>query len=150
MKAESNSVSKLKHILLVTVPPDPDDDTISALREEVLVAMANHEAKGLILDVSAVETMDSFLACTVIETVRTVALMGGRTALAGMRADVAVTATQLGYSFVGTLTALDVDRAFDLLTNEPANTWLECGFGPALGQIRNSILQGSSSSCWGE
>lgn len=150
MKAESISVIKLKHILLVTVPPDPDDETISALQEKVLVAMANHEAKGLILDISTVQTLDSFFARTVIETVRMVALMGGRTVLAGMRADVAVTATQLGLSLAGTLTALDVDRAFDLLTSEPANSWLECGFGPELGQIRNSILQGSSSSCWSE
>jgi hypothetical protein len=44
--------------------------------------------------------------------------MGGRTVLAGMRANVAVTVTQLGLSMGNTLTALDVDRAIDMLNAE--------------------------------
>jgi rsbT antagonist protein RsbS len=115
MALESISVIKLKNLLLVTVPSDPDDETISALQEQVLEAMAQHEAKGLVLDISTVQTLDSFFARTVAETVQMVALMGGRTVLAGMRASVAVTATQLGLTVGNALTALDVDRALDLL-----------------------------------
>ena len=111
----SISVIKLRGILLVTVPPDPDDETVSALQEQVLEAMARHEAKGVVLDISTVQTFDSFFARTILETVQMVALMGGRTVLAGMRANVAVTATQLGLTMGKTLAALDVDRAFDLL-----------------------------------
>jgi rsbT antagonist protein RsbS len=115
MALESISVIKLKNLLLVTVPSDPDDETISALQEQVLEAMAQHEAKGLVLDISRVQTLDSFFARTVAETVQMVALMGGRTVLAGMRANVAVTATQLGLTVGNALSALDVDRALDLL-----------------------------------
>jgi rsbT antagonist protein RsbS len=120
MALESISVIKLQNLLLVTVPSDPDDETISALQEQVLEAMAQHEAKGLVLDISRVQTLDSFFARTVAETVQMVALMGGRTVLAGMRANVAVTATQLGLTVGNTLTALDVDRALDLLNAAPA------------------------------
>jgi rsbT antagonist protein RsbS len=115
MALESISVIKLKNLLLVTVPSDPGDETISALQEQVLEAMAQHEAKGLVLDISRVQTLDSFFARTVAETVQMVALMGGRTVLAGMRANVAVTATQLGLTVGNALSALDVDRALDLL-----------------------------------
>jgi rsbT antagonist protein RsbS len=115
MALESISVVKLHDLLLVTMPPDPDDETISALQERVLQAMALYEAKGLVLDISTVQTLDSFFARTVAETVQMVALMGGRTVLAGMRASVAVTATQLGLTVGNALTALDVDRALDLL-----------------------------------
>ena len=111
----SISVIKLRGLLLVTVPPDPHDETITALQEQVLEAMARHEAKGLVLDISTVQTFDSFFARTISETVQMVALMGGRTVLAGMRANVAVTAIQLGLNMGKTLTALDVDRAFELL-----------------------------------
>ena len=111
----SISVIKLRGLLLVTVPPDPNDETITALQEQVLEAMAQHEAKGLVLDISTVQTFDSFFARTISETVQMVALMGGRTVLAGMRANVAVTAIQLGLTMANTLTALDVDRAFALL-----------------------------------
>ena len=118
MALESISVVKLHDLLLVTMPPDPDDETISALQERVLQAMALYEAKGLVLDISTVQTLDSFFARTVVETVQMVSLMGGRTVLAGMRANVAVTVTQLGLSMGNTLTALDVDRAIDMLNAE--------------------------------
>ena len=111
------SVIKIRDILLVTVPSDPDDGTVSELQEQVLYSMERHSAKGLILDISTVETIDSFFARTVSETVKMVALMGGLTVLSGMRACVAITTTQLGLSLDKTLTALDVDRAMDLLSD---------------------------------
>ena len=120
MASERISVVKLHDLLLVTVPPDPGDELISALQEQVLEAMARHEAKGLVLDISTVQTLDSFFARTVAETVQMVALMGGRTVLAGMRANVAVTATQLGLTVGKTLTALDVDQALDMLNAMPS------------------------------
>ena len=115
MPTENISVIKLRDLLLVTVPADPGDETVSALQDRVLEAMAQHGSKGLVLDISTVQTLDSFFARTVTETVQMVGLMGGRTVLAGMRASVAVTATQLGLTVGNTLTALDVDRALDLL-----------------------------------
>ena len=118
MAIENISVIKLHDLLLVTVPPDPDDRTISALQERVLEAMDKYESRGLVPDISTVQTLDSFFARTVAETVQMVSLMGGRTVLAGMRASVAVTATQLGLTMGQALTALDVDGAIELLTND--------------------------------
>jgi rsbT antagonist protein RsbS len=97
--------------ILVSVPPDPDDDTVAQLQLEVLSAMERTNAQGLILDISTVETVDSYFARTISETVHMVQLMGGVTVLSGMRASVAVTTTQLGLNLGGTATALDVDRA---------------------------------------
>jgi rsbT antagonist protein RsbS len=76
-----------------------------------LKAMEHTSAQGLILDISTVETVDSFFARTITETVQMVALMGGVTVLSGMRSTVAVTTTQLGLRLGDTPTALDVDRA---------------------------------------
>jgi rsbT antagonist protein RsbS len=115
MVAESLSVIKVRDVLMVTVPPDPNDETVSALQERVLEAMERYQAKGLVLDISTVETLDSFFARTVAETAQMVALMGGRTVIAGMRASVAITATQLGLTLGSALTALDVDRALGIL-----------------------------------
>ncbi len=112
---ERISVIKVRDVLMVTMPPDPDDSTISALQDQVLRAMERFEARGVILDISAVETLDSFFARTVVETSRMVTLMGGQTIIAGMRPSVAITATQLGFTFGNIATALDVDRALDRL-----------------------------------
>jgi rsbT antagonist protein RsbS len=97
------------------MPPDPNDTTVAVLQERVLEALERQAAIGVVLDVSAVDTLDSFFARTVAETTRMVALMGGRTVIAGMRPSVAITAIQLGLALGTALTALDVDRAFDAL-----------------------------------
>ena len=117
MADESISVVKVRDVLLVTMPADPDDASVSALQMTVLQMMEQAEATGLVLDISAVETLDSFFARTVAETAQMAALMGGRTVIAGMRPSVAITATQLGLTLGSTMTALDVDRALDTLTN---------------------------------
>jgi len=117
MTNQSISMVRVRETLMVTMPADPDDGTVTAIQDEVLRAMERYRPKGLVLDISAVETLDSFFARTVTETSRMVALMGGRTVIAGMRPSVAITATQLGLGLGNTLTALNVDRALDLLSN---------------------------------
>ncbi len=115
MLVENISVIRVRDKLLVTVPADPDDQTISLLQEKVLGAMERSEALGLILDVSMVETLDSYFARTIVETSDMVSMMGGVTVIAGMQPMVAITVTQLGLSLGRTQSALDVDRALDLL-----------------------------------
>ena len=117
MADDNIAVIKVRDVLMVTMPADPDDATVSALQEKVLAAMQQSEAAGVILDISAVETLDSFFARTIAETAQMVALMGGRTVIAGMRPSVAITTTQLGLTLGGAMTALDVDRALDMLNH---------------------------------
>ena len=119
MTNQNISVVRVRDTLMVTMPADPDDLTVTTLQEEVLRAMERYRPRGLVLDISSVETLDSFFARTVTETSRMVRLMGGRTVIAGMRPGVAITATQLGLTLEGTLTALSVDRALDLLSHPP-------------------------------
>ena len=115
---DSISVIKIRGLLMVTMPSDPDDSTVSALQEKVLSAMERHEAKGVVLDISSVDTFDSFFARTVSETAQMVTLMGGRTIVVGMRPAVAVTATQIGLTLGNIETALSVDRALAIAETE--------------------------------
>ncbi len=117
MADDSIAIVRVRDVLMIAMPADPDDATVSALQEKVLQVIEQSEAKGVILDISAVETLDSFFARTVAETVQMVGLMGGRTVIAGMRPSVAITTTQLGLTLGGAMTALDVDRALDMLSN---------------------------------
>lgn len=115
---ENISVNKVKNILLVSIPKDPDDLSISELQEKVLRAMEKYNVKGLIMDISLVEIVDSFFARTIAETAQMVSLMGGKTIIAGMQPSVAITTVQLGLMLGNTLSALDVDNAFDLINSE--------------------------------
>jgi rsbT antagonist protein RsbS len=113
MNQEALSVIKIREILIVTLPSDPDDSTVAALQEKVLAGMERHQAKAVVLDLSAVETLDSFFARTVAETAQMIAIMGGRTIVVGMRPAVAITTTQIGLALGSIETALTVDRALD-------------------------------------
>lgn len=115
MAGEAISVVRVRDVLLVTMPSEPDDATVLRLQESVLSAMERYRTSGVVLDISAVQTMDSYFAQTVAETAQMVHLMGGRTIIAGMRPGVAIAATELGLSMGATETALNVDRAFDKL-----------------------------------
>lgn len=114
MQNESISVIKLRNTLLVTMPSDPDDSTVAALQERTLEAMSQHDVRGLVLDLSKVEILDSYFARTVSETAQMVGLMGGETIIAGMRPSVAITATELGVTLGKTRTVMSVDRALEL------------------------------------
>lgn len=114
---ERISVIRLRGVLLITMPANPDDSTVTVLQEHALKVMEASADRGVILDISAVETLDSFFARTVVETAAMVSLMGGETVIVGMRPSVAITASQLGFTLGNVLTALDLDRALDLLAD---------------------------------
>lgn len=124
--SETNvTVLKVRDVLMVSMPSDPDDATIASLQERVLGSMEEYEARALILDISAVETFDSFFARTISETARMVTLMGGRTIIAGMRPAIAVTAIQLGVAPRHVETALNVDRALDAILGPESRSTAE-------------------------
>src|ERR1043165_7439830 len=113
MSTQRISIIKIRDTLMVTLPPDPDDATISALQDKTLRAIERHGSRSLIFDISAVETLDSFFARTISDTAQMSALMGGRSTIVGMRPAVAITATQLGLTLSHVDTALTLDRALD-------------------------------------
>ncbi len=80
-------------------------------------AMERYQVKGLVLDISSVQTLDSFFARVVVETAQMVVLMGGKMVIAGMQPNVAITTTQLGLTLGGGLTALNVDLALEMVSN---------------------------------
>jgi rsbT antagonist protein RsbS len=116
------SIIRVRDVLIVTMPADPDDATVTSLQEQILEHMDRTKAHGLIMDLSNVETLDSFFARTTIETAQMIHLMGGRTVVVGMRPTVAITATQLGLSLKlsQVSSAVNMDKALDILTERPS------------------------------
>lgn len=98
-------------VLIASLPADQDDTTLRELQEELLRRVSRNRAQGVVLDVSAVDVMDSFA----VRTLRTIAysahLCGARTVVAGIRPDVAFAMTQLGIDLDDIVTALDLDDA---------------------------------------
>jgi rsbT antagonist protein RsbS len=79
MGTENISLIRILEVLLVTMPPDTDDTSINVLQEKILNSMERYQVKGLILDISACQTLDSFFARVITETAQMVVMMGGET-----------------------------------------------------------------------
>lgn len=97
--------------LLTTVHIELGDTVAEAFQEDVLSAIEKTGASGLVIDISILDLVDSYVARVLADTGRMARLMGTRTVLSGMRPEVAATLIRMGYSLDGVETALDVDDA---------------------------------------
>ncbi|OSZ59609.1 anti-anti-sigma factor [Streptomyces pharetrae CZA14] len=110
-------VLALGDILLVTLPGELHDATAEQLQQDITERIARSGATGVVIDISGVDIVDSYLGRVLAEIARTAELLAARTVLAGMRPAVAITLVELGLTLAGLTTALDVDRAMRLLSD---------------------------------
>lgn len=105
--------------LLVTLQGELHDGTAEQLQQDISHRIADSGANGVIIDISGVEAVDSFLGRILAEIAASAALLAARTVVVGMRPAVAITLVELGLTLPGLTTALDVDRALELLARTP-------------------------------
>ncbi|MER7484193.1 STAS domain-containing protein [Streptomyces sp. NPDC126510] len=105
----------LGETLLVTVQGELYDSTAEQLQQDITARIAHSPVTGVVIDISGVDNVDSFLGRVLAEIASSARLMAARTVLAGMRPAVAITLVELGLALPGLFTALDVERALALL-----------------------------------
>lgn len=108
----------LGDILLVSLQGELHDGLAEQLQHDISSRVASSRVTGVVLDISGVDIVDSFLGRVLAEIASTARLLAARTVLAGMRPAVAITLVELGLTLPGLITALDVDRAMELLSPE--------------------------------
>lgn len=101
--------------LLITVHTELHDTVAEAFQEDVLAAIEKTGAAGLIIDISGLDMVDSYVARVLADTGRMARLMGTDSVLVGMRPEVAATLVRMGYPMEGVKTALAVDDGLALL-----------------------------------
>jgi len=99
--------------LLATVHVDLHDALAEAFQEDILVSIERSGATGLIVDISGLDMVDTYVARVLSETGRMAKLMGTETILVGMRPEVAATLIRMGYPLDGVRAALNVDDALE-------------------------------------
>jgi rsbT antagonist protein RsbS len=101
--------------LLVTIQVDMHDRLVTTLQEDLTERIAKTRAKGVLIDISTLEIVDSFIG----RMLGNIALMGkvldAETILVGMKPAVAITLVELGLTLPGVRTALNVERGMALL-----------------------------------
>ena len=86
-----------------------------AFQNDVLLAIERRGAHGLVIDLSGLDSVDSYVARVLAETGRMAKLMGTQTVLVGMRPEVAATLVRMGYVMQGVRTALNLEEGLALL-----------------------------------
>jgi rsbT antagonist protein RsbS len=111
-------ILKLGKALLVTIQVDMHDQLATALEEDLTAKIVAVGARGVLIDISALEIVDSFMG-RMLDTIAAVSrILDADTVVVGMRPAVAITLVELGLSLAGVKTALNVERGMAMITEE--------------------------------
>lgn len=108
-------ILKIGETLLVSIQVDFHDRTALALQEDLTERIVDSGAKGVLIDISALEMVDSFMGRVLGNIAKTSKLLDCQTVLVGMQPAIAITITELGISLKGIHTALNAEDGLKLL-----------------------------------
>src|SRR5580698_9753489 len=108
-------ILRMGRFLLVTIQIEMDDQIAVALQEDLTRQIEKTNARGVLIDISAVETVDSFIGRMIGNISAMSLILDARTVVVGMQPAVAITLVELGLTLPGVRTALDVERGMALL-----------------------------------
>ncbi|MGE0229692.1 MAG: STAS domain-containing protein [Dehalococcoidia bacterium] len=111
------SVILVQGNLIVTIPQDVGDNEAIDLQVRVNETIEARSPGGLLVDISNLETVDSFLGRLLHDLATGAHLLGAETVVVGMQPAVAMTLVELGLELRGVRTALDADRGLAMLAN---------------------------------
>jgi rsbT antagonist protein RsbS len=101
--------------LLVTIQVDMQDQMALALQDDLANKISASDAKGVLIDISALEIVDSFVGRMLASISGISRILDATTVVVGMQPAVAITLVELGLSLEGVRTALNVERGMELL-----------------------------------
>ena len=124
-------ILKMGEFLLVTIQVDMHDRLALTLQDDLTEQIVRHHAKGVLIDISTLEMVDSFIGRMLGSIAGMARLLDAETVVVGMQPSVAITLVELGLSMQGIRTALDVEKGMTALkvavldTREDADDGIE-------------------------
>jgi rsbT antagonist protein RsbS len=112
---EQIPILQLGEFLLVTIQVELHDELAMQLQDDLTGKLAKTGARGVLIDISALEIVDSFIGRALAQIAGISRVMDATTVLTGMRPAVAITLVELGVTLAGIKTALNVDKGMRLL-----------------------------------
>jgi rsbT antagonist protein RsbS len=113
-------ILKMGELLLVTIQVDMHDRLALTLQDDLTSMIVKHRARGVLIDISTLEMVDSFIG-RMLGTIAAMAkLLDADTVVVGMQPSVAITLVELGLSLKGIRTALDVEKGMAALQSAVA------------------------------
>jgi rsbT antagonist protein RsbS len=110
-------ILKIDNILILTIQIELYDKIALKLQENILEKIYESRARGLVIDITAVDIVDSFLGRMLSDTAIMAKTMGVETVLVGVQPEIAITLQELGLELKGIHTALDLEKGVAFLQN---------------------------------
>lgn len=108
-------ILRIGDLLLVTIQVDMHDQLALQLQDDLTERIVKDSAKGVLIDISALDLVDSFIGRLLSDTAAMARVLDARTVLVGMQPAVAITLVELGLALHGVKTALNVEKGMALL-----------------------------------
>lgn len=108
-------ILKMGEFLLVSIQVDMHDRLALTLQDDLTEHIVKHRARGVMIDISGLEMVDSFIGRMLSNIANMSRLLDAQTVVVGMQPSVAITLVELGLSMRGIRTALDVEKGMTLL-----------------------------------
>ena len=112
---EKIPILKMGDLLMVTIQVDMHDRLALALQEDLTEMISKTEARGVLIDISSLDIVDSFIGRMLGNIAAMSRVLDAETVVVGMQPAVAITLVELGLSLAGVRTALNVDAGMELL-----------------------------------
>ena len=125
---EKIPIMKIDTSLLVTIQVDMNDSLALELQDDLSDRIVKTKATGVLIEISALEIIDSFIGRMLGNITAISRLLGADTVVVGMRPAVAITLVELGLPLAGIRTALNVEKGMDLLRLASAENHRQTGF----------------------
>ena len=108
-------ILRMGDLLLVTIQVDMHDRLAITLQDDLTQRIVDDSAKGVLIDISALDLVDSFIGRMISNTAAMARVLDATTVVVGMQPAVAITLVELGLNLVGVKTALNVDRGMAMI-----------------------------------
>jgi rsbT antagonist protein RsbS len=112
---EKIPILRMGSFLLVTIQVDMHDRLAVQLQDDLTQNIADHDATGVLIDISSLEIVDSFIGRMLANIAAMARVLDAETVVVGMQPAVAITLVELGMSLSGVRTALNVESGMELL-----------------------------------
>jgi rsbT antagonist protein RsbS len=108
-------ILRMGDLLLVTIQVDMHDRLAMTLQDDLAERIVRDGAKGVLIDISALDLVDSFIGRMISNTAAMARVLDAQTVVVGMQPAVAITLVELGLTLTGVKTALNVEKGMGLL-----------------------------------